>query len=176
MVAGTVARTRGNALDLTIERSLRGDSWFEEIRIWLRTRDYCRPPIDDFPEGSRWVMALYRINEVPEGGFNPGTPNFSFGRKGDYYLSSCGGYWLNYSGEAVTGNLVDAPRWAREPDMQPVLMPLLEAFVKGRADREALAEATREDPALNDLMLDTRAFLRGDDALDLDKPPRREPR
>lgn len=174
VVAGTVAVTKGNALDLSIERSLRGDPYFDEIRIWLRTRDYCRPSIDDFPAGSRWVMALYRIDEVPEGGFDPGTPNQSYGRKGDYYLSSCGGYWLNYSGEAVTGNLVDAPRWARDPDMQPVLMPLLEAFVRGRADREALAEATREDPALDALMLDTRAFLRGDDALEADDPPAKD--
>ena len=171
VVAGTVATTKGNALDLAIERSLRGDPIFEEIRIWLRTRDYCRPPIEDFPAGSRWVMALYRIDEVPEGGFDPGTPNQSYGRKGDYYLSSCGGYWLTYSGEAVTGNLIDAPRWARDPEMQPVLMPLLEAFVRGRADREALAEASREDPALDELMLDTRAFLRGDEALEADDPP-----
>jgi len=170
VVAGTVADIKGNALDLVIERSLRGDAYFDEIRIWLRTRDYCRPPIEDFPAGSRWVMALYRIDRVPEDGFDPGTPNQSYGRKGDYYLSSCGGYWLSYSGEAVTGNLVDAPRWARDPEMQPVLLPLLEAFVRGQADREALAEASREDPALNELMLDTRAFLRGDDALERDEP------
>jgi hypothetical protein len=100
---------------------------------------------------------------VPEDGFDPGTPNQSYGRTGDYYLSSCGGYWLSYSGEAVTGNLIDAPRWARETDMQPVLIGLIEAFVAGRADREALRAATEEDPALDNLMLDTRAFLRGDD-------------
>ena len=62
VVAGTVTVTKGNALDLAIERSLRGDPVFEEIRIWLRTRDYCRPSIEEFPAGSRWVMALYRID------------------------------------------------------------------------------------------------------------------
>lgn len=176
VVAGTVLRTRGNAADLRIERNLRGASWLEEIRVWMRTRDYCRPAIEDFPEGSRWVMALHRIDEVPSDGFDPGTPNRSYGRPGDYYLSSCGGYWLNYRGEAVTGNLIDAPRWARDPDMQPVLMALLEAFVAGRADRAALAEASRENPALDALMLDTRAFLRGDDALDDDAVDIEEPR
>ena len=104
-----------------------------------------------------------RLVEVPEDGFNPSTPNQSYGRQGDYYLSSCGGYWLSLSGEAVTGNLVDAPRWARDPDMQPVLLTLLAAYLRGEAGRDALSEATKEDPALNELMLDTRAFLRGDE-------------
>jgi hypothetical protein len=106
-------------------------------------------------------MALMRIQELPEDGFDPGTPNQSFGRVGDYYLSSCGGYWLNYSGEAVTGNLINAPRWAREPEMTPVLIELLRAYLRGEASSEALLEASREDPELTDLMLDTKAFLRG---------------
>ena len=162
VIAASVARIKGNAVDLHVEQNLRGDAFFDEIRIWLRTRDYCRPEVDEFPVGSRWVLALHRIDEVPEDGFDPGTPNLSYGRRGDYYLSNCGGYWLNYSGEAVTGNLIDAPRWARDVDMQPVLLSLLEAYLQGRADRDALREAAREDPALDNLMLDTRAFLRGD--------------
>jgi hypothetical protein len=108
-------------------------------------------------------MALNRISEVPDDGFDPGTPNQSFGRVDDYYLSSCGGYWLNYSGEAVTGNLVNAPRWARDPDMTPVLLDLLRAYLRGEASREALQKASEEDPELTDLMLDTKAFLRGQD-------------
>jgi hypothetical protein len=109
---------------------------------------------------------------VPEDGFDPGTPNQSYGRKGDYYLSSCGGYWLSYSGEAVTGNLVDAPRWARDPEMQPVLMAAARSLRAGPGRSRGAAEASREDPALDELMLDTRAFLRGDDRLNpRTKPP-----
>jgi hypothetical protein len=163
VVAGRVVERKGNAVDVEIERRLRGEAWLDTVRVWMKTRDYCRPEAEEFPPQSRWVMALTRIREVPEDGFDPGTPNQSYGRVDDYYLSSCGGYWLSYSGEAVTGNLIDAPRWAREAEMQPVLIELIEAYVAGRADREALREAQREDPALTDLLLDTRAFLRGDD-------------
>jgi hypothetical protein len=170
VVAGRVARTKGNALDLTVEKSLRGDAYFDEIRIWMHTRDYCRPSVDEFPVGSRWVMALTRIRQVPPDGFDPGTPNQSYGRVDDYYLSNCGGYWLNYRGEAVTGNLIDAPRWAREPEMKPVLFSLIEAYVAGRADREALRSASQEDPAVDELLLDTKAFLRGDTELDKRDP------
>ncbi len=161
VIAGSIEQIKGNAVDIRIEESLRGNSYLDSIRVWMATRDYCRPDAAEFPPGSRWVMALMRIQELPEDGFDPGTPNQSFGRVGDYYLSSCGGYWLNYSGEAVTGNLINAPRWAREPEMTPVLIELLRAYLRGEASSEALLEASREDPELTDLMLDTKAFLRG---------------
>jgi hypothetical protein len=161
VVAGSVTTVKGNAVDVRIEEVLRGRVFLDDIRVWMKTRDYCRPPTDDFPPGSRWVMALERIDELPDDGFDASTPNFSYGRVGDYILSECGGYWLNYSGEAVTGNLVNAPRWARDPKMTPVLMELLRAFVRGEASADALLKASEEDPALKELMLDTKSFLRG---------------
>jgi hypothetical protein len=163
VVAGTVEQRKGNSIDIAIGRTLRGEGWREQVRVWLKTADYCRPPAEDFPEGSRWVLALSRIEAVPEDGFNPATPNQSYGRKGDDFLSSCGGYWLRWTGDAVTGNLVDAPRWAREPEMTPVLLDVLEAYVAGRIDKARLKEASREDPALRELMLNTRQFLRHGD-------------
>jgi hypothetical protein len=108
-------------------------------------------------------MALFRINEEVPGGFNPHTPNVSYGRPGDYKLSSCGGYWLKRSGEWVTGNLVKAPRWERDPKMTPVLLDLLADYVDGKVDAQTLLIASREDPAARKLMLDTKAFLRDTD-------------
>jgi hypothetical protein len=163
VVSGTVARAKGNSIDLAVERILRGSADAAEIRIWLKTADYCRPEPELFPPGSEWVMALSRIVEDVPGGFNPNTPNVSYGRPGDYSLSSCGGYWLSRSGDWVSGNLVQAPRWVRDPKMTPVLIDLLAAFIDGRVDAEALAKASREDPAARELMLDTKAFLRESD-------------
>jgi len=163
VVSGTVARAKGNSIDLAVERTLRGSTDAAEIRIWLKTADYCRPEPELFPPGSEWVMALSRIVEDVPGGFNPNTPNVSYGRPGDYSLSSCGGYWLSRSGDWVSGNLVQAPRWVRDPKMTPVLIDLLVAFIDGRVDAQALAAASREDPAARELMLDTKAFLRESD-------------
>jgi len=160
VVSGTVARGKGNSVDLAVERTLRGGSDEPEIRVWLKTADYCRPEPELFPPGSEWVMALFRINEDVPGGFNPNTPNVSYGRVGDYSLSSCGGYWLSRSGDWVTGNLAQAPRWVREPKMTPVLLDLVADYVAGRVDAQALVAASREDPAVRQLMLDTKAFLR----------------
>ncbi len=170
VVAASVVEIKGNAVDVAIEETLKGQAYLDRIRVWMRTRDYCRPETDTFPVGSRWVLALTKIREVPEDGFNLNTPNFSFGRPDDYYLSECGGYWLNYSGEAVTGNLVDGPRWARELEMTPVQLDLIRAFLRGDANQDALRTAAREDPAVTDLLLDTKAFLRGDE--ELQDPPR----
>jgi hypothetical protein len=163
VVSGEVVAARGNSIDLQVDRDLRSGADDETIRIWLKTGDYCRPDPEGFPVGSAWVMALDEITEDVPGGFNPHTPNISYGRIGDYQLSDCGGYWLSREGDWVTGNLVNAPRWVREPDMTPVLLDLVADYVRGDADRQALVEASREDPALRQLRLDTRAFLREGD-------------
>ena len=163
VVSGTVLRGKGNSLDLGVDQLLRGVEPAREIRVWLKTGDYCRPERELFPENSQWVMALHRIEELTPGGFNPNTPNISYGRVGDYSLSSCGGYWLSQGENHVSGNLINAPRWVREPKMTPVLLDLLAGYVAGRVDAGALLKATQEDPALKELMLDTRAFLRDED-------------
>jgi hypothetical protein len=141
---------------------LRGQAHRQNLRIWLKTGDYCRPEPGLFPIGSQWLMALHRIDQYVPGGFNPHTPNISYGRVGDYSLSSCGGYWLQQSGDWVTGNLVNAPRWVREPQMTPVLIDLVADYIDGKIDAQVLLQASRVDPALRELMLDTREFLRGD--------------
>lgn len=160
VVSGKVASTKGNSIDLSVERLMAGKEAMETIRIWLKTGDYCRPEAALFPPGSRWVMALHRVEEMIPGGFNPSTPNLSYGRVGDYRLSSCGGYWLDLNDQWVTGNLIQAPRWVRDPKMTPVLLDLVADYVAGTVSAEALLEASREDPELRNLILDTREFLR----------------
>ena len=160
VVSGSINSGKGNSVDLTIDRLLRGDAAVADIRIWLKSGDYCRPEPEEFPVGSEWVMALFRIKEDVKGGFSPHTPNVSYGRVGDYFLSSCGGYWLSLHDNWVTGNLVQAPRWVREPKMTPVLLELVADYVAGNVGAQALAEASKEDPAVRELMLDTKAFLR----------------
>ena len=163
VVLAEVHTIKGNAVDLVPEQVLQGDFWLDTLRVWMQTKDYCRPPSEDFPLGSRWIMALSQIQEVPIGGFDPSTPNQSFGRPYDYTLSSCGGYWLRVNGNTATGNLVPGmPRFYHQPDMSPVLVDLIVGYLNGTVSTEALAEASRERPeAVDELILDTRSFLRG---------------
>ncbi|MEH6569409.1 MAG: delta-aminolevulinic acid dehydratase [Halioglobus sp.] len=163
VVSGTVIEGKGNSIDLNVDQILRGETFSSSIRIWLKTGDYCRPEPALFPEQSRWVLALHQIQEIIPAGFNPNTPNVSYGRIGDYSLSECGGYWLSQSENLVSGNLINAPRWVREPKMTPVLLDVLADYVAGKISTEALLQASTEDPALRELMLDTRAFLRNED-------------
>ncbi len=160
VVSGTVLNGRGNSIDVQVDQLLRGEEKLPTIRVWLKTGNYCRPEPSVFPPDSQWVMALNRIDQQIPGGFNPNTPSISYGRLGDYQLSSCGGYWLSNSEGWVSGNLVKAPRWVREPKMTPVLLDLVAAFVAGDIGAEALLEASKVDPALRELMYDTKAFLR----------------
>ncbi len=160
VVSATVLNGRGNSIDVQVDQLLRGEEKLPTIRVWLKTGNYCRPEPSVFPPDSQWVMALNRIDQQIPGGFNPNTPSISYGRLGDYQLSSCGGYWLSNSEGWVSGNLVEAPRWVREPKMTPVLLDLVAAFVAGDIGAEALLEASKVDPALRELMYDTKAFLR----------------
>ncbi|QFU74511.1 delta-aminolevulinic acid dehydratase [Halioglobus maricola] len=163
VVAAEVIAIKGNSIDLDALQLLRGTLPPVELRVWLEYEEYCRPELGTFPLGSRWVMALDKIESKVSGGFNPNTPNYSYGRIDDYAISNCGGYWLKWEGDAVTGNLVDAPRWDHEPKMTPVLLELIAAYVAGDVSSDALLAASREDPALRELRLNTRAFLRGDE-------------
>jgi len=160
VVSGRVVAEQGNSIDLAVQRVLRGKNYLDTIRIWLDTGEGCRAAVGTFPLSSQWVMALDRINTVPEGGFNPNTPDLSYGRVGDYSLSRCGGYWLRQAENLVSGNLVRGARWERDPKMSPVLLDLLAAFVQGDLDRQALEEASRVNPELQELILNTRLFLR----------------
>lgn len=160
VLAGTVSVRKGNSIDITPQQILRGDTPAQDVRVWLKAKDYCRPDADNFPPGSMWVMALERISQDVPGGFNPSTPNISYGRIGDFSLSSCGGYWLSLKENRVTGNLVNAPRWVHDPKMTPVQIELVAGYVRGTVSRDNLIEASKEDPALRELILDTRSFLR----------------
>ncbi len=162
VISGTVVASKGNSVDIRVDRKMRGAEFSPQVRVWLQTENYCRPAVEQFPIGGQWVFALERIEEDVPGGFNPSTPNYSYGRIGDYSLSSCGGYWLKQEGQQVTGNLAPpAPRWNHEPKMSPVLVDLVAAFVAGDTDEDALVEAARDDPELRRLRLNTREFLRG---------------
>ncbi len=165
VVSATVSTMKGNSIDLDIDRVLRGKVYTESIRVWLDTGDTCRAEPGTFEMNSQWVMALQRIDELIPGGFDPRTPNFSYGRVGDYSLSRCGGYWLSQSENLVSGNLVGGARWDMAPKMSPILIDLVEGFVNGTIDEATLKEAGKNNPALQQLILDTRIHLRQQRAL-----------
>ena len=161
-----VLAVKGNAVDVRIDSVLKGDTWKTTARVWMKTKDYCRPDPTRFPISSQWIMVLDPITDPPSDGFNPSTPNYSFGRVGDYSLSACGGYFLRVRGLAATGNLVpDTPRWEHEPDMTPVLISLLTAYLQGRVPLPVLIQASEQRPDAKQLLFDTKSFLRGQDAL-----------
>jgi len=162
VVSATVTTMRGNSIDLEVQQVLRGEIYTEQVRVWLGqdSDELCRADLGTFPLNSSWIMALDRIDEMAPGGFNPNTPNFSFGRVGDYSISRCGGYWLQRTENLVSGNLTGGARWDMNPKMSPVLLDLVAGFVAGDIDEDTLKEAGKVDPELQQLILETRLFLR----------------
>lgn len=170
VVYGQVSQRSGNSVDLTVGEILRGKEYRDSIRIWGKTGDLCRPDVERFPVGSEWIMALSRIDEVPEGGFNPFQANVSFGRVADYSLNSCGVYWLPVKSQRVSGNILDGARWQYlDPKKAPVIASLFKQWFDGQIDDQTLAKATNHptrDKA-RELLNNTRIFLNhGDEAAD----------
>ena len=161
VVGGTIIANKGNAADLSIEAQLKGKEFRETIRLWGDDGKQCRPAIDTFPVGSRWLFALKRIDNVVEGGFNPNTPNISYGRVGDYAISQCGANWLALHDGYASGNLYQGRRWEwTDEKMNPVLVPLIGAYLNGVIPVEALAEAAKPRTEARKLMEQTKQFLR----------------
>ncbi|MGK0498388.1 MAG: hypothetical protein ACJAYG_000015 [Oceanicoccus sp.] len=172
IVSGTVINNKGNSADFNIERTLLdkgiGNKEFNSmIRFWADTAEnikqqlqVCRPAISDFPIGSEWVLALNKITDIPDHGFNPNTPNVSYGRINDYALSKCGGNWLRVNEGMVSGNLVKGRRWEWQNDsMNPVLIELVDAYIKDIIPEAALVEAAKPLTEAKILMEKTKGYL-----------------
>lgn len=160
IVTGEVTAQRGNGISLRVGRTLRGELFADSVQVWGAYGDSCRPDAAQFEPGSQWVMALSRIETVPTDGFDPDTPNRSYGLVGDYTLDSCGVTWLQLRDGMVTGNLTGSERWQYEANgTEPVLLELLEAFLRGQLPEAGLAEATKPLPGLQQLRSRTRGHL-----------------
>ncbi len=166
IVSGTIVASKGNSADFTIERTHfdRGIGFTEfkpTIRVWGDNGELCRPKIEAFPVGTQWVMSLSKITGDIPGGFNPNTPNISYGRTNDYYLSKCGANWLKLEEGLVTGNLVKGSRWEWEnKTMNPVLLELIDAYINDIIPEQALIEAAKPLTETKKLMEETKRFLR----------------
>ncbi|MEE8057105.1 MAG: hypothetical protein V3T17_04625 [Pseudomonadales bacterium] len=167
IISGKIIARKGNSADINLDhthfdRGINFTEFKQQIRIWGDDGKQCRPNIGDFPVGTRWVMALKKITENKLGGFNPNTPNVSYGRINDYYLSKCGAYWLTLNEGYVTGNLVKGRRWQWDnKKMNPVILELIDAYIKDIIPEQALIEAAKPLTETKKLMQETKNFIHG---------------
>lgn len=165
IVGGEVIARKGNSADLQIEhtfldRQVNLPEFNSVIRIWGDNGQLCRPDINNYPPGTRWLFALKKITEPSPDGFNPNTPNISHGRRNDYYLSQCGAYWLQLHDNYASGNLVKGRRWQwHNEKMTPVRLELIDAYINQAIPEQALIEAARPSSEAKKLMDKTRQFI-----------------
>ncbi len=165
IASGEVITTKGNSIDFKIartmaDRAINTKEFNNVIRIWGDDGKQCRPVITEFPVGSQWVVALTKITSNVPDGFNPNTPNVSYGRINDYYLSQCGAYWLRLDEGYVVGNFVNGRRWEWEnEDMNPVRLELVEAYVNDTIPEQSLIEAAKPLTEAKILLEKTKQWL-----------------
>lgn len=164
IVSGAVISRKGNSLDFSIQTMLTDrvtpGEFRQTIRVWGDTGQYCRPDIKLFAVDSEWLFAVKKISTLPDNSFNPNTPNISFGRLNDYYLSSCGVNWLALQEGYVSGPLVKSQRWNwQDETMNPVLLPLVDAYISNIIPEQALIEAAKPQTEAKKLMEETKQFI-----------------
>lgn len=165
IVSGEVIGRKGNSADFNIsqtyfDRAVNFKEFQPTIRLWGDDGKQCRPAIDQFPKGTQWLLALNKITETVAGGFDPNTPNVSYGRINDYYLSQCGVYWLPINEGMVSGPLAKSERWQwQQPATNPVLLELVAAYIEGVIPEQALIEASKPLNATKKLMEETKHFI-----------------
>ncbi len=161
IVLGRVASHSGNSMDIAIDEVMQGPVYQDQLRVWGAIGNLCRADVEEFEADSEWLLVLEPITEIPEWGFNPSTPNYSYGRVGDYTLSRCGVYWLKHHNGYLSGNVDDPRRWLYlDKKKSPVSLKLIKAFIEGRTDSKVLAEAAKPRDGKQELLTDTRVFLR----------------
>ena len=111
------------------------------------------------------MLALEKITDVPKNGFNPATPNLSFGRKDDHALSNCGAYWLTADGNTARGNLVNGKRWSYDNrdnnnnEIAAISFGELEDFLAGKLSAQQLTRLTSTSKEFRELMRKSREEL-----------------
>ncbi|HCS27215.1 MAG TPA: hypothetical protein DIW43_07160 [Spongiibacteraceae bacterium] len=160
IVLGKVLSHKGNSMDLQVHEVLQGKLYREEIRIWGEVGSLCRAELSNFADGSEWLLVLDTITTVPDKGFNPNTPNISFGRKDDFSLKRCGVYWLEHHNGYLRGNVDDDKRWLYlDKKKSPVSLELIRRFLAGKLDKSLIAEAAKTPTKKGELLTDTKVFL-----------------
>ncbi len=150
----------GNSMDVTIEQLIKGGHTEPTVRIWGDTGYECRPPVSLFPNQSKWLLALQRIDKLPENGFDPFHPERSFGRQGDYQLPACGAYWLAVDGDKVSGNITSMLEWEWQPKMDPVPISVIIDFINGKAGYADIIGYSNEITSIEEMIRQSKQWLK----------------
>ncbi|WP_148059398.1 hypothetical protein [Sinobacterium caligoides] len=156
----SIASHSGNSMDVNVEQLLKGKTYDKVVRIWGDRGYECRPPVELFPRNSRWLLALQTIDKLPADSFDPFHPDRSFGRIGDYQLPACGAYWLAVEGDRVSGNITSILDWDYTPEMDPVPIAVIKAFIEGKAGYADIIGYSNEITSPEAMMRKSKLWLK----------------
>jgi len=77
-------------MDVLVLETLKGGILDSGMNIQMGDGMYCRPTVDVFPVGTRWVLAINGAGAKPGNG---------------WAISHCGEYWLKVEGDYVVGSI-----------------------------------------------------------------------
>ena len=123
VIVGVVLSYQQNAIQVQVERVLKGIEERKTITVWGDDGTRCRPYVTNFPLTTKWIFTLFRSGEklaLPPSAVGPPF----------YELSSCGRYWLQVRRNEASGKingeeeetvpLFDVIRWLVEGAKSPL--------------------------------------------------------
>jgi hypothetical protein len=107
VVYGEVLDYYKHSMEVKVLEVLRGKEDRGTIRIWGDNGALCRPYVESFPIGTRWLFA---VSSLPKDMVDDQSPSlwsrlFSSPSKRDYVISICGDFWLAIRGERAVGRI-----------------------------------------------------------------------
>jgi len=114
IVYGDVESHDNNSLMFHITEVLHGVETRKRIRVWGDNGVLCRPYVSQFPVGTKWVFAIYRVSPSTGRGSLSAAPTPD-DEKTDYAISICGEFALKVAGESAYGSFPQLYQPPTEP-------------------------------------------------------------
>jgi hypothetical protein len=105
VLLGEIQSHKSNSLNLRVFDVLKGQERRDVVKIWGDNGAECRPYVSNFPVGTKWIFALYRVTPDEGKGNYDNHNSASIENKVDYEILICGDYSLKVLGDFAYGNL-----------------------------------------------------------------------
>jgi hypothetical protein len=144
VVYGEVLDYYKHSMEVKVLEVLKGKEVRGTIRIWGDTGALCRPYVDSFPIGTRWLFA---VSSLPKDMLEDQSVSlwgwfFFRSPKNDYVISICGDFWVAVRGEWAVGRIT-APQHSQT--LEWVLLGDIISWV--RLNGQGVALSPRPAPA-----------------------------
>ena len=103
IVLGEVLSYYKNSMEMRVIEVIKGTEERKRIRVWGDNGALCRPYVNHFPIGTKWLLALQKTIGEHRPSF--WERFFSAPAESEYAISICGDFWIEVRAERAVGRI-----------------------------------------------------------------------